>query len=50
MYLSIRVTATTLEIADKPAHLAREVLDSIGGALDAGHRQNFPEKFRLPLR
>jgi hypothetical protein len=30
-------------------HLAREVLDRIGGTLEAGYRQNYPEKFRLPL-
>jgi hypothetical protein len=29
--------------------LAREVLDLIGGPLTAGYRQDYPEKFRLPL-
>jgi len=29
--------------------VAREVLDLIGGPLTAGFRQNYPEKFRLPL-
>jgi hypothetical protein len=30
-------------------HLAREVLDLIGGPLTAGYRQDYLEKFRLPL-
>lgn len=29
--------------------VAREVLDLIGGPLTAGYRQDYPEKFRLPL-
>jgi hypothetical protein len=31
------------------SQLAREVLDLIGGPLTAGYRQDYPEKFRLPL-
>jgi len=29
--------------------LAREMLDLIGGPLTAGYRQDYPEKFRMPL-
>lgn len=30
--------------------LAREVLDSVGGTLDDGYREDFADKMRLPLR
>jgi predicted nucleotidyltransferase len=30
-------------------HLSRDVLNRIGGTLDAGYRQNYPKEFRLPL-